>query len=564
MENRCFHCMKPIDGNHCPYCGKSNSDPSLIKDSLLAPGTLVAKRYQVGAALDRNGEGVSYLAYDESVQKRVRLREFFPSTLSHRDADGKTISVNSGNEIQYKALMTDFVELSRQLIALRTQESCLLRAVDIFTDNATIYTVYEDVSCVTLTSYLNDQSANLSWQKARLLFRPLFDTVALLNAHGIVHRGISPDTILMAGDGTLRLKGVCTAAARAINSEVKAELFSGYAAPEQYEKCTGHGEWTDVYALSAVLYRTLTGMTATRADLRTQGDALPTPAQLNQTVPAEVSDAIMQGLAVGCTQRIRSVRQLVDALYLAPAVVPAIEPEVGKKDTVDSLSSKKSKGKEHWYDKLPVWLIVLLVSLPIMLILFFAAYTIVLGGNRPSVSQSSGESSALISDESAVGSDETSESSKESSQSSKETSKLTGITVDNFVGKYYDDIVGSTVYSSVFTFAKKEEFDDTIDIGVIMKQDVEEGETVPEGTQIELTVSKGARFVSLPPLKDDSGNPITVDAYRSYLEEAGLSVTVKQVSNPDYESGEIIELDQAIGSVVDRSKVSSITIFVAK
>lgn len=76
MENRCFHCMKPIDGNHCPYCGKSNSDPSLMKDSLLAPGTLVAKRYQVGVALDRNGEGVSYLAYDESVQKRVRLREF--------------------------------------------------------------------------------------------------------------------------------------------------------------------------------------------------------------------------------------------------------------------------------------------------------------------------------------------------------------------------------------------------------------------------------------------------------------------------------------------------------
>ena len=79
MENRCFHCMKPIDGNHCPYCGKSNSDPSLLKDSLLAPGTLVAKRYQVGVALDRNGEGVSYLAYDESVQKRVRLREFLSS-----------------------------------------------------------------------------------------------------------------------------------------------------------------------------------------------------------------------------------------------------------------------------------------------------------------------------------------------------------------------------------------------------------------------------------------------------------------------------------------------------
>ena len=69
MENRCFHCMKPIDGNHCPYCGKSNSDPSLLKDSLLAPGTLVAKRYQVGVALDRN---VNVHLIDGEEQRRGR------------------------------------------------------------------------------------------------------------------------------------------------------------------------------------------------------------------------------------------------------------------------------------------------------------------------------------------------------------------------------------------------------------------------------------------------------------------------------------------------------------
>ena len=564
MENRCFHCMKPIDGDHCPYCGKSNSDPSLIKETLLLPGTMVAQRYLIGAALDRNGEGVSYLAYDEAVQRRVRLREFFPGTLSHRDSNGKTITVNAGSEIQYKALMTDFVELSRQLIALRTQESCLLRAVDIFTDNATIYTVYEDVACVTFTAYLKDQTRPLSWQKARLLFRPLFDTVALLNARGIVHRGISPDTILVTGDGSLRLKGICTAAARAINSEVKAELFSGYAAPEQYEKCTGHGEWTDVYALGAVLYRTLTGKTMMRADLRTPGDAVPSPAELNTTVPAEVSDTIMKSLAIGCAQRIRSVRQLSDELYRAPeAPVRVVEAEEKPKDK-KSGHTQDAKKNGHWYNNLPVWLIVLIVSLPIMLLLFFAAYTIVLGGNRPGLSQSGSGSSETSIEESVSGSEAVSESTEESSRTSSESSRVAGVTVDNFVGKFYDDIVGSSVYSSVFTFVKKEEFDDTTDVGVVIEQDVEEGETVPQGTQITLIVSKGARFVTLPPIEDNNGNPISVSAYRAYLEEAGLSVVVKQVSNPDYESGTIIELDHEIGSVIDRSAVSSITIFVAQ
>ena len=162
------------------------------------------------------------------------------------------------------------------------------------------------------------------------------------------------------------------------------------------------------------------------------------------------------------------------------------------------------------------------------------------------------------------GSEAVSESTEESSRTSSESSRVAGVTVDNFVGKFYDDIVGSSVYSSVFTFVKKEEFDDTTDVGVVIEQDVEEGETVPQGTQITLIVSKGARFVTLPPIEDNNGNPISVSAYRAYLEEAGLSVVVKQVSNPDYESGTIIELDHEIGSVIDRSAVSSITIFVAQ
>ena len=62
------------------------------------------------------------------------------------------------------------------------------------------------------------------------MFKPLFDTVILLNERGIVHRGISTDTILVTANMTLRLKGICTAAVRAINSEVKPELFDGYAA----------------------------------------------------------------------------------------------------------------------------------------------------------------------------------------------------------------------------------------------------------------------------------------------------------------------------------------------
>ena len=57
--------------------------------------------------------------------------------------------------------MTDFAELSRQLIGI-TASNSLLKAKDIFADNGTLYVVYEDVSGVTLTRYLMDNAGELS------------------------------------------------------------------------------------------------------------------------------------------------------------------------------------------------------------------------------------------------------------------------------------------------------------------------------------------------------------------------------------------------------------------
>lgn len=566
MENRCFRCMRVIETETCPYCGHDNTAPENTWPSLLAPGTVVGKRYQIGIALDRNGEGVSYIGYDTALQRRIRLREFFPSTLAHRAENGATILVNPGCEVQYKALMTDFVELSRQMIALRTQESSLLRAFDVFTDNATIYTVYEDVECVTLASYLSEHVGDFSWAQVRKLFRPLFDTVVMLNERGIIHRGISTDTILVTPEMTLRLKGVCTAAVRAINSEVKPELFDGYAAPEQYEKCKGHGEWTDVYALSAVMYRVLSGVTPQRADLRMQEDRVFPLSLQKPSVAPEISDVVMNGLALSYDHRIRSVRALRDQLYAIPATFRQIqldddEPEQKKK------TAKQKNEVPREKHKLPVWLIVVLVSLPIMLILFFAAYILVLGGNQREIyvnpsSESQIESSV---EESSEESDDNPDETSSKQESSKESQTIANVSVDNFVGKFYDDIVSAKVYTDNFKFKeKKEVFDDNAEIGMIVEQSIEAGSTVPMGTEIELTVSKGPQYVDLPPFTDNSGNPIDAASYREYLESQGLSVTIKTVSDPDHEAGEIVSMDPDVGTRIDRSKTSSVTIYVAK
>ena len=91
------------------------------------------------------------------------------------------------------------------------------------------------------------------------LFPPIFTTLSLIHNAGIIHRGICPENILITVKGEIKLIGFCISSMRTQNTELNAELYSGYAAPEQYNSLEWQGTWTDVYAISAVLYRMLTG-----------------------------------------------------------------------------------------------------------------------------------------------------------------------------------------------------------------------------------------------------------------------------------------------------------------
>ena len=67
-------------------------------------------------------------------------------------------------------------------------------------------------------------------------------------------------------------------------------MFAGFAAPEQYTNEI-NGTWTDVYGISAVLYRCLTGCIPTEAIAR-NGTSLMEPMMINRNIPANISSVI--------------------------------------------------------------------------------------------------------------------------------------------------------------------------------------------------------------------------------------------------------------------------------
>ena len=130
---------------------------------------------------------------------------------------------------------------------------------------------------------------------------PLFTTITYLHSNGLVHRGISPESIRVNAKGQLMLWGFGTDALYSKDTIIEPSL-SAYTAPEQY-KCGGwQGAWTDVYSIAAVLYKSLTGTLPSDAESRKEVDQLCPPEELNINIPSEVSDAIMNSSSVGITR----------------------------------------------------------------------------------------------------------------------------------------------------------------------------------------------------------------------------------------------------------------------
>ena len=110
--------MNPLpDGtDKCPHCGYQEGTPYSL--TYLQPGTVLKERYLIGKVIEKNNEGATYISYDQTEDKKVLIREFMPEQIAERNESNQYIRPKTGYERQFKTALSDFVELSRQLLAL--------------------------------------------------------------------------------------------------------------------------------------------------------------------------------------------------------------------------------------------------------------------------------------------------------------------------------------------------------------------------------------------------------------------------------------------------------------
>ena len=310
----CPHCLQPLDGGYrgeCPHCGRSleNRNP----EGALPLGTQLGGRYTVGTYLSADGDGLAYRGVLNDEKKFVLIKEYFPVTLCNgRSADG-ALMPKEEKEVLFKTSRMDFKDLYDDLKNL-TPATGLSTILDVMEENNTVYAVEESEKGMTLSHYLHLRSRTLTPAEARTLLQPIMEGVALLHKSGLIHRGICPDNIVLPIDGTARLTGYGTLALRTGGSELKSQLYPGYAAPEQYSAAEFSGRYTDVYALAAVCYRMVTGQTPVAAPQRKVRDSLESAHSLEAGVPIWLSQVLACALRLDPAKRMQTVPELMSAL----------------------------------------------------------------------------------------------------------------------------------------------------------------------------------------------------------------------------------------------------------
>lgn len=313
----CIYCMNslPEGSSVCPHCLKSQ-DYNCPPHHLL-PGTRLSTngRYVVGASIGNGGFAITYVAKDLLLGIKVAIKEFFPSgfvTRSHASGE-KTVTAitNRSNFFEYgKRRMLD----EARTLARFADEPCIVGVRDCFEENNTAYIVMEFIDGQTLESRLK-QTGRMSVNDTIKLLRPVMGALQKVHGTGIIHRDISPSNIMVSGNRTVLID---FGAARQFSGEdvntMTVFLKHGYAPEEQYRSKGKQGPWTDIYALSATIYRCITGQKPEEATERVYADNTKRPGELGVAISTEQENAIMKGLAVKATDRYHDLSDFIQAL----------------------------------------------------------------------------------------------------------------------------------------------------------------------------------------------------------------------------------------------------------
>lgn len=284
-------------------------------NSLKAGTQLQNGKYKIERVLGQGGFGITYLAGQELLDRKVCIKEFFFKEYCNRDGETSqvTIGTQSNHDI-VERFMNKFLKEARTISQL--DHSNIVKIHDIFKENNTAYYVMDYIEGCSLNDIVNLRGA-LPSDEAVGYIKPIAEALEYLHESNINHLDIKPANIMVRSIDTKAVLidfGVSKQYDEqgGQTSTTPVGISHGYAPMEQYKQggVSTFSPQTDIYALGATLYKLVTGKTPPQA-MDVLDDGLP---PLPSTVSPAVANAINKAMQPLKKDRPQSVKEFLDIL----------------------------------------------------------------------------------------------------------------------------------------------------------------------------------------------------------------------------------------------------------
>ena len=291
---------------------------------LLAPGTVLRRRYKVVAPVGQGGMGAVYRADDLRLEGRIcAIKEVYP------DPDASPSALAQSRE-----------QFRREAVTLaRLDQPNLPKVSDTFTEGRREYLVMDFVSGQDLRQLMEerrrhgeflDETTVLNWANQ------LCDALEYLHNQDppVLHRDIKPANIKLTPEGLIKLVDFGLVKLLATDESRTVTVLQGrgtvaYTPLEQYGGDSGHTDArSDIYSLGATLYHLLTNQPPADAKQRfLDPDALVPPRAINPRISPTTERAILTAISMHPAQRpsnVAAFSELLQPTNISPSLLTLV------------------------------------------------------------------------------------------------------------------------------------------------------------------------------------------------------------------------------------------------
>lgn len=496
---------------------------------MLKTGMIIAQRYEILGKIGTGGMADVYKAKDHKLNRFVAVKVLKPEF-----REDTTFIRKFRSEAQAAAVLT---------------HPNIVNVFDVGEDDGVCYIVMELIEGITLKEYIS-KKGRLSVKEATSIAIQVSMGLEAAHSHGIVHRDVKPQNIIISMDGKVKLTdfGIARAASsNTISSNVMGSVH--YSSPEQVRG--GYSdEKSDIYSLGITLYEMVTGKVPFDGDttvaiaIKHLQEEMVIPSVYAEELPHSLEQIIMKCTQKSVDRRYQKIEDVIadlkhslidpqgdfvtltsldnDAKTVVisdrelgeikhvPKQVSKPEPEpleeeINETDYDDEpeetprrkKNSKPDKKKKSGGHAMTIAMLLMGVAILVAIILIAGKASGLIGDKNSDAQHNEQSEAGKVDDDGMV-------------------------TVPSLLGKTEDEAKALTNEMKLGIQPMGEEAS-TQEKGRISSQDIPEGSKVEQYTTIKYYVSKGTQQITIPDLDGQTG----VDAQR-ILEDMGVTVHVQK------------------------------------